>query len=155
MFSFSSCTLCGFGSYTVYRTVPRENFSGSTWKVRYMNQIRTRYRNWRTTLATLLQPSKSIRYIGYTSTCLDVRSCVLMQEKTICNIFCDGTSFQHLATAFISVCTLSYGTGLLFRGPLCIRTNYLHKKKGKLIKQCQKKKPFRSTFTWHKTWPYR
>jgi len=43
-------------------------FSEGTWKVRYTNQIRTRYRNWRTTSATQLQPSKSLCYIGYTST---------------------------------------------------------------------------------------
>jgi len=41
-------------------SVPRENFSPT-------NQIRTRYRKWRTTSATLLQPSESLCYIGYTS----------------------------------------------------------------------------------------
>jgi len=80
-------------------------FSGNTWKVRYTNQIRTRYRNWRTTSATQLQPSKSLRYIGYTATWLDVRSCVLMQEVTTCNIFCDGICVQHLAVVLISVLT--------------------------------------------------
>ena len=44
------------------------SFSSCIWKVRYTNQIRTRYRNWSTTSATQLQPSKSLRYIGYTST---------------------------------------------------------------------------------------
>jgi len=39
---------------------------------------RTRYRNWRTTSATQLQPSKSLRYIRYTATWSEVRSCVLM-----------------------------------------------------------------------------
>jgi len=80
----------------------------------------TRYRNWRTTSATQLQPSKSLCYTGYTSTLLDVRSCVLMQEATTCSIFYDGISFQHLATVLISLFTLCYGPGLLFRGPSCI-----------------------------------
>ena len=39
----------------------------NTWKVRYTNQNRIWYRNWRTTTATQLQPSKSLCYIGYTS----------------------------------------------------------------------------------------
>ena len=95
-------------------------YSGDIWKVRYTNQIRTRYRNWRITSAMQLQPSKALFYIGYTSTWLDVRSCVLMQEATTFSIFYDGLSFQHLATVLISVFTLSYGTGLLFRGPFCI-----------------------------------
>ena len=46
----------------------REIFFRNTWKVRYTNQIRTRYRNWRTTSATQLQPSESLCYIGCTST---------------------------------------------------------------------------------------
>jgi hypothetical protein len=36
------------------------------------------------------------------------------------SIFCDGLSFQHLAIVLISVFTLCYGPGLLFRGPLCV-----------------------------------
>jgi hypothetical protein len=95
-------------------------FSGDMWKVRYMNQICTRYRNWRTTSATQLQPSKSLCYIGYTSTWLDVCSCVLMQEATTFSIFYDGISFQYLATVLISVFTLCYRPRLLFRGPPCI-----------------------------------
>jgi hypothetical protein len=63
---------------------------------------------------------KSLCYIGYTSTWLDVRSCVLMQEATTFNMFYDGISIQHLATVLNSVFTLSYGRGLLFHGPLCI-----------------------------------
>ena len=120
MLSFSFCIVCGFHSYTVLFSVPREIFSGDVWKVRYTNQIRTRYRNWRTTSATQLQPSKSLCYIGYTSTWLDARSCVLMQETTTCNNFHGGISFQHLATVLISVFTQCYGPGLLFRGPPCI-----------------------------------
>ena len=69
-----------------------------------------------------LQQSKSLCYIGYTSTWLDVRSCVLMQEATTCNIFYDGISFQHMATVLISVFTLCYRLGLLFRDPSCIYT---------------------------------
>jgi hypothetical protein len=42
-----------------------------------------------------------------------------MQEATTFNIFYDGLSFQHLATVIISVFTLRYGPGLLFRGPPC------------------------------------
>jgi hypothetical protein len=94
-------------------------FSGGTWKVQYTNKIHTRYRNWRTTSAKHLQPSKSLCYIGYTSTWLDVRSCVLMQEATTFNIY-DGISFQDLATVLMSEFMLSYGPGLLFNGPLCI-----------------------------------
>ena len=56
-------------------------------------------------------------YIGYTSTRLHMHSCVLMQKATTFNIFYDGISFQHLATVLISVFTLCYGPGLLFRGP--------------------------------------
>jgi len=88
-------------------------------KVRYTNHIRTRYRKW-TSSATQLQPSKSLCYVRYTSTWLDVRRCVLMQEATTFNIFYDGISFQHLATVLISVFTLCYGTGLLFCDPFCI-----------------------------------
>jgi hypothetical protein len=62
---------------------------------------------------------KSLCYIGYTSTWLDVRSCVLMQEATTFSIFYDGLSFQRLAIVLISVFTLCYGPGLLFRGPYC------------------------------------
>jgi len=40
-------------------------FSGDTWKVRYTNQIRTRHRNWRTTSATQLQPSKLLLHPVY------------------------------------------------------------------------------------------
>ena len=109
MLSFSSRLVCGFDSHTVLFQCPRENF------LRYTNQIRTRYRNWRTS-ARQLQPSKSLCYIRYTSIWLDVRCCVLMQKATTCNIFYDGISFQHLATVLISVFTLCYGTGLLFRG---------------------------------------
>ena len=96
------------------------DFSVDTWKVRYTNQIHTRYRNWRTTSATQLQASKSLYYIGYTSTWLHVPSCVLIQEATTFNIFYDGITFQHLAAVSISVFTLCYGPGLLYRGPFCI-----------------------------------
>jgi len=129
LLSFSSCIVCGFDSYTVLFKCLQKNFfpsprgggdfSGDTWKVRYTNQIRTRYKNWRTS-ATQLQPSKSLCYIGCTSTWLYVRSCVLMQEATTFNIFYDGISFQHLATILISVFALCYGPGLLFRGPRCM-----------------------------------
>jgi len=95
-------------------------FLWGTWKVRYTNQIRTWYRNWRTKSATQLQPSKSTFYIGYTWTWLDVHSCVLMQEATIFSIFYDGLSFQHLTTVLISVYPLCYRPWLLFRGPSCI-----------------------------------
>jgi hypothetical protein len=94
-------------------------FSGDTLKVRYTNQIRTRYRNWRTS-ATQVQPSKPLFYIGYILTWLDVRSCVLLQEATTFINFYDGLSFQDLATVLVSIFTLCYGPGLLFRGPLRI-----------------------------------
>jgi hypothetical protein len=95
-------------------------FSGDTLKVRYTIQIRTRYTNWRTTSATQVEPSKSLFYIGCILTWLDVRSCVLMQEATTYINFYDGLSFQDLATALVSIFTLCYGPGLLFRGPLRI-----------------------------------
>ena len=91
-------------------------------KIPYPNQIRTRYRNWRTTSTTKLQPSKSLCYIGYTATWLDACSCVLMQEPTTFTIFYDGISFQHLAAVLISVFTLWYEPGLLSCGPSCIST---------------------------------
>ena len=43
-------------------------FSVDIWIVRYTNQIRTRYRNCSTTPITLLQTSKSLGYIQYTTT---------------------------------------------------------------------------------------
>ena len=96
MLSFSSCIVCRFDSYTVlFKCRPDKG-------------------------------SISLRYIRYTSTRLDVRSCVLMsscvlmKEATTFNIFYDGISFQHLATVLISVFTLCYRPGLLFRGPSCI-----------------------------------
>jgi len=129
MFCFRSRIVCGFDSYTVLFKCPRENLSSltgdgkkenflwDTWKVQYTNEIRTRYMNWSTTSVTQLQPSQSPCYIRYTSTRLDVRSCVLMQEATIFSIFYDGISFHHFYTVLISVFILCYGSGLLFRGP--------------------------------------
>jgi hypothetical protein len=70
-----------------------------------------------------LQPPTSLFYMGYTSTQLDVRSCILMQEAITFTIFYDGLSLQHLATVLISVFTLCYGPGLLFRGPPCMCRN--------------------------------
>jgi len=116
LMSFRSCIV---RIWFVYRT-----FLWGHWKVRYTNQIRTRFRNWRTS-ATQLQPSKSLCYIGYTSTWLDVRSCVVMQEATTFSIFYDGISFQHLATVLISVFTLCYGPGLLIRDPPCTKLRKL------------------------------
>jgi hypothetical protein len=52
--------------------------------------------------------------------CIDVRSCVLMQEATTFTIFYYGLSFQHLATVLIAVFTLYCGPRLPFRGLLCI-----------------------------------
>jgi len=78
MLSFSSCIVRRFDSYTVIFKCP---------------QRKLQIQNWRTTSATQLQPSKSLRYIRYTATWLDVRSCVLMQKATTCNIFYDGISF--------------------------------------------------------------
>jgi hypothetical protein len=98
-------------------------FSGDTWKVWYMNQIWTWYRNWRITSATQLKPLKSLFYMGYTSTWLDVRSCILMQEAVTFTIIYDGLSLQHLATVLISVFMLCYRPGLLFRGPPCMCRN--------------------------------
>jgi len=93
MLSFSSCIVCGFDSYTVLFKVSPEKISlpptagrgrekfffRDIWKVRYKNQIRTRYRNWRTTSATQLQPSKSLCYIGYTSTRWQHDCCLTVQ----------------------------------------------------------------------------
>jgi hypothetical protein len=39
---------------------------------------------------------------------------------TTFNTFYDGFSFQHLATALISVFTLCYGPGLLFLYYVCV-----------------------------------
>jgi hypothetical protein len=63
---------------------------------------------------------KSLCYMGYISTWLDLHSCLLMQEATTFNIIYDGISFQHLATVSVSVFTLCYVPGLLFHGPFCI-----------------------------------
>jgi hypothetical protein len=40
--------------------------------------------------------------------------------RNVLNIFYDGILFQHLVTVLISVFTLCYGPGLLFRGPFRI-----------------------------------
>ena len=113
LMSFSPCIVCGFDSYTVLFKVFPEKISPPSSGGGERN-----YRN-RTPSATQLQPSKSLRYIGYTSTWLDVRSCVLMQEATTFNIY-DSISFQHLATVLIYVFTLCYGLGATFSWPtLC------------------------------------
>ena len=97
LMSFSFCTLCGFGSYTVYRTVPREYFSWSAWKVRHTDQIHTRYRNWSTTAATQLQPSKSPCYIGYTSTwCQHDCSLTVQTLYTTCLLTPERISQRHV-----------------------------------------------------------
>jgi len=100
MFRYTRCTIVIMMAATAWLMLT-VLFKCPQRKVRYTNEIRTRYRNWRTTSATQLQPSKSLCYIGYTSTWLDVRSCVLMQEATTCNIFYDVISFQLLATVLM------------------------------------------------------
>jgi len=67
--SIHSCVRLIMLRYTRCNIVILMAATGDTWTVRYTNQIRTRYRNWRTTSATQLQPSKSLCYIGYTATC--------------------------------------------------------------------------------------
>ena len=132
--SFSSCILCGFDSYTALFKVSPEKISPPPLRGRGGRN----YRNWRTKSATQLQPSNSLCYIGYISTWLDVRSCELMQEAITFNTFYDGISFQNLVTILISVCTLCYGPGLLFRGPSCIslRTQLFIFDKDRLIYNC-------------------
>jgi len=87
MSSFSSCIVWGFDSYTVFFKCPQRKllpphpacrgiFSGDTWKVRYTNQIPTRYRNWRTTSATQLQPSKSLLHGVYLNMIRCVQLCI-------------------------------------------------------------------------------
>jgi len=98
MLSFSFCIVCGFDSYTVLFKRSQRKF------------------------LPLPPPPRERNYLGYTSTRLDVRICVLMQEETTCNVFYDGISFQHLATVLISVFSLCYGPGLLFHAPSCIYT---------------------------------
>jgi len=71
-----------------FPSVPRENFSprgggGSTWKVCYTNQIRTRHRNWRTTSATQLQPSELLVHLN------------MIRRAKLC-IEAGGSHFQHL-----------------------------------------------------------
>jgi hypothetical protein len=58
---------------------------------------------------------KSLCYIGYTSTWLEVRRCVLMQEATTFNIFYDGISFQHLACRSVFHLYLFF-TAILIQG---------------------------------------
>jgi hypothetical protein len=108
LMSFSYCIVCGFDSYTVLVKCPQrkflppprrrgrgekfwrwgewgEIFSGDTWQVRYRNQTRTRYSNWRTTSATQLQPSQSLCYIRYTST--RWRHDCSLTVQTLCAIY--------------------------------------------------------------------
>ena len=121
MLSSSSCIVCGFDSYTVlYKCPPGrgEKFSLGTleeYGIRIKSAHGTGTEGQHQPRS--LQPSKSLYYIGYTSTWLDVCNCVLMQEATTFNIFYDGISFQNLATVLISVFTLCYGPGLVFRDP--------------------------------------
>ena len=95
LMSFSSCIVCGFDSY---------------WKVRYTNQIRTQYRNWRTGSTTELQPSKSLFYIGYTSIWWQ-HYCWLTVE-TLCAVY------EYILTPERNhKDTCKTEGGLLFRGP--------------------------------------
>jgi len=57
---------------------------------------------------------------------------------TTFNIFYDGLSFQHMATVLISVFTLCYGPGLLFRGPCCLITVASRLLARKQLRKCSK-----------------
>jgi len=84
MLSFTSCIVCGFRSYTVLFKCPHG-------KVRYTNQIRTRYRNWRTISATQLQPSKSLLHRVYLN---------MIRRAQLC-IDAGGNHLQHLLWWYI------------------------------------------------------
>jgi len=112
MLSSSSSIVCGSDSYTVLFMCPQRKFlggvgifSGDTWKVRYMNQIRTRYRNWKTS-ATKLQPSNphtiqelkdniSHGNAAITITMLHPVYLNMIRRKQLC-INAGGNHLQHL-----------------------------------------------------------
>jgi hypothetical protein len=62
-----------------------------------------------------------------------------MQQAITFNNFYDGISFQHLATVLISVFTLCYGPGQIFRGQTYFYTitlaTYLYDKNLKYVKK--------------------
>ena len=96
----------------------------------FTNQIRTRYRNWRTTSAMHLQPSKSQCYIRYTSTWWQ-HDCWLTVQ-TLCAIYI-------LTSERISQGHVQTEGGLLFRGPLCITKATLPLCLSVIEKKCIKK----------------
>jgi len=70
----------------------REIFSGDTLKLRYTNQIRTRYRNWRTTSATQFAVIKiTMLHRVYRN---------VIRRTQLC-IDAEGNQFQHLLLWYI------------------------------------------------------
>jgi len=101
LLSFSTCIVCGFDSYAVLFKCPQRKSpppSGGARNFRIKsNQIRPRYRNWRTSAATQLRPSKSLCYIGYTSTWWQ-RECWLTVQTlyAICILTTERISQGHM-----------------------------------------------------------
>jgi len=75
--------------YRTFQVSPEKK--NSPWKVRYTNQIRTRYRNWRTTSATQLQPSKSLLHRVYIN---------IIRRAQLCTD-AGGSHFQHLLWRYV------------------------------------------------------
>ena len=130
MMSFSSCIVCGFDSYTVLCNCPqrkfpppppgrRKQFPWGHWKLRYANQFRTRYRNWRIISAMQLQPPKSLCYIGYTSKWWQ-HDCWLTVQ-TLYAIYKRQREYHKV--------TCKTEGGLLFRDPPCIIIVWVKKKR--------------------------
>jgi len=122
LMSFISCIVCGCDLYTVLFKCPqRKNLWGHFYDIRITSAHDTGTEGHQPCSCSH-QNHRS--YIGYTSTWLGTRSCVLMQGANAFSVFYDSISFQHLAAVLISVFTLRYRTGLLFRGPSCIKQTY-------------------------------
>jgi len=108
LMSFKSCIVCGFDSYTVI-------FSGDTWKSTVYGSIPHTIRDLKDNISHAVA---AIKIAMLHRVYLDVIS-----RAQLC-IDAGGNHLQHLiwwylATVLISVFTLCYGPGLLFRGPPC------------------------------------
>ena len=105
-----------------FSSIPRENFSPGT-----LEKYGIRIKSAHGTGAEGQQPRScghQNHYVTsgipqYDYTCAAVYWC--RGQPTTFNILYDGISIQRLATVLISVFTLCYGPGLLFRGPCCNR----------------------------------
>ena len=125
MLSFSSCIVCGFDSYTVLFKCPqrkfslprggRENFHESN--PHTIQELKDNISHAVTAISITVLHRVYRNMIRRAQLCIDAEGNHL-QHRLWWHIF------QHLATVLISVFTLRYGPGLLFRGPLCVTLHW-------------------------------